>query len=173
MNFRINREIKAFCKDFRPIRRILKKVGATFLERKEQVDYYFFLPDSAGNKGSRRLKLRVENRRSQIIYYHDKNHSGLRSVRFQLFEVSDPQIRDVLETALGVKVVVKKRREVWKKGNAIFNLDNVVGVGKIFEVEVELSDGDDQDQQIVYYQNLFGPHLGEEIIGSNEDLVAS
>ena len=68
---------------------------------------------------------------------------------------------------------MKKRREVWKKGNAIFNLDNVVGVGKIFEVEVELSDGDDQDQQIVYYQNLFGPHLGEEIIGSNEDLVAS
>ena len=70
-------------------------------------------------------------------------------------------------------MVVKKRREVWKKGNAIFNLDNVVGVGKIFEVEVELSDGDDQDQQIVYYQNLFGPHLGEEIIRSNEDLVAS
>ena len=87
--------------------------------------------------------------------------------------MSDPQIKDLLEIALGVRTVVRKRREVWQKGNATFNLDRVHGVGNVFEVEVQVSDAGDELEQIAHYRHRFGPYLGADIIGSNEDLVAA
>lgn len=173
MRTRLNREIKGFCGDFRPIRGVLREIGATLIGRKQQVDYFFFLPDSPGKATSRRLKLRIDDGRPRLIYYYDRNEPDSRSVEFQVFEVSDPAIKDVLEGALGVRTVVRKRREVWKKGNATFNLDEVEGVGSVFESEVEISQDDDGPEQIAHYRKLFGPYLGEEIIGSNEDLVAA
>src|SRR3972149_2079332 len=77
-----------------------------------------------------------------------------------------------IRVALGVRAVVRKRREVWKKDNATFNLDRVDGVGKVFEVEVEVTDGTGEGGQIDHYRELFGAYLGAEIAGSNEDLVA-
>ncbi len=170
---RLNREIKSFCKDFRPIRKILRDIGATLIGRKDQVDHFFYLPDSPGKPASRRLKLRIDDQKPQLIYYYDRNEPGSRSVEFQLFEVSDPKIKDVLETALGVRTVVRKRREVWKKDNATFNLDEIEDVGNVFEVEIEVREHDGTEGEIADYRRLFGPHLGKEIIGSNEDLVAA
>lgn len=42
---RLNREMKSFCDDFRPIRRILRDIRATSAGQMDQVDYFFFLPD--------------------------------------------------------------------------------------------------------------------------------
>lgn len=173
MRTRLNREIKSFCNDFRPIRKVLTSIGATLVGRKDQVDYYFFLPDSPEQTGARRLKLRIDDAEPRLIYYHDRSQSGSRCVEFQVIEVNDPQIGDVLKTALGVRTVVRKRREVWKKGSATFNIDRVEHVGNVFEVEVEVSTHGDQEEQITEYRHLFGPYLGEEITGSNEDLVAA
>ena len=169
---RHNRELKAYCDDFRPIRGVLKGIGATFIERKDQVDYFFNLPEAHDASGTKRLKLRIENQNRQLIYYYDRRASGSRSVEFQLLEVSDPQIKSIFETALGVKLVVKKHREVWRKDNTIFNLDRVDGVGKIFEVEVEVGRDDPQNHQIAYYKGIFEPHVSEEIVGSNEDILS-
>ena len=58
-----------------------------------------------------------------------------------------------------------------KKNNAVFNLDTVEDVGQIFEVEAQARDNWDPDQQVQEYRRLFGPHLGQDIVGSNEDLV--
>ncbi len=41
----LNREMKSFCDDFRPIRGILRDIRATLAGQKDQVDYFFFLPD--------------------------------------------------------------------------------------------------------------------------------
>ena len=172
MRTRLNREIKSFCKDFRAIRKALRKIGATLVGQTDQVDYFFFLPDSPGQADSRRLKLRIDDGKPRLIYYYDKNQPDSRAVEFQVCEVSDPHIKDILEAALGVRSVVRKRREVWKEGNATFNLDTVEGVGKVFEAEVEVRRDDDAEGQIARYRRLFGPHLGEDITGSNEDLVA-
>ena len=68
-------------------------------------------------------------------------------------------------------MIVHKRRELWRKDNVVFNLDTVEGVSQIFEVEAQARDNWDPDQQVQEYRRLFGPHLGQDIVGSNEDLV--
>ena len=172
---RLNREIKAFCPDFRPIRKLLRSIGATRVGVKSQTDYFYHLPKPAGGRTSRRLKLRLQSGGSHFVYYYDRNQSGTRSVEFQLFPLRDPKVKTLLEAALGVKAIVRKRREVWRRGNAKFHLDTVDSVGQVFEVELELAAARSRhlSQQLARYGALFGPYLGPEIIGSNEDLVAA
>ena len=167
----MNREIKAYCPDFTPIRRALRDVGAMFTEVKEQVDTFYHLPQRQGNEGTRRLKLRVEGGQRQLIYYYDRQEHGARTSRFQLWEVSDTPLKEILDRTLGVCAVVRKSRELWRRENVIFNLDTVEGVGQVFEVEVQFKEGYDLEEQVQEYRRRFGPYLGEEIAGSNEDLV--
>ena len=173
MDFRLNREIKAYCNDFTTARQLLRNHGATFVEVKQQVDYYYRLPpvDSAG--GTHRLKLRMEHGKGELIYYCEGQEAGARTSRFQTASTDDPVTGDVLAAALGVSAIVRKQRELWRKDNVVFNLDTVESVGQILEVEVQAQDGRDIDLQITEYQRLFKPCLGDHIVGSNEDLVVA
>ena len=171
MDVHLNREIKAYCPDFAPVRQLLRNVGATLVEVKEQVDYYYHLPSIGDVDGTRRLKLRVESGKRQLIYYYDRQETNTRISRFQLWEIRDPQIEEVLDVALGNRVIVSKRRELWHKENIKFNLDTVEDVGQIFEVEVQEKDGRDIEAQVEECRRRFGPYLGSYIAGSNEDLV--
>ena len=171
MKTRLNHEIKCFCPDFRPVRRILRQLGASRHSVKTQTDYFFHLPETPPGPGTKRLKMRFEIGRRELIYYYDRRDSGHGSVDFQLFDVRGTNVKDVLEAALGIKAIVKKRREVWRQGNAKFNLDTVEGVGKIFEIEVEEVRGSAAQRQLSEYYRRFVPYLGERVNGSNEDLV--
>ena len=173
MNFRLNRELKAYCEDFGTVRQLLRDCGAVFVEVKEQEDHYYHLPVGNSADGTRRLKLRFESGKGELIYYCDRQEAGARSSRFQMAEANDMRIGEALAAALGVRAVVRKRRELWRKDNVIFNLDTVEGVGRILEVEVQDADGCDVDAQVDEYRNLFAPCLGDYISGSNEDLVNS
>lgn len=173
MNVHFNREIKTYCPDFEPIRTLLRDFGATLVEAKEQVDYYYHLPDIGGVDGTRRLKLRVENGERQLIYYYDRQETDARISQFQLWEIGDPQIVEVLDVALGNRVVVRKQRELWRKENIKFNLDTVEDIGQIFEVEAQEMDGHDVVAQVQECHRRFGAYLGSRIAGSNEDLVAA
>ena len=88
--------------DCAPVRRLLSDVGATFVEVKEQVDHYYHLPAIGDVDGTRRLKLRAESGKRQLIYYCDVQDTNARVSRFQLWEVRDPQIKEVLDAALGI-----------------------------------------------------------------------
>ena len=173
MNLRLNRELKAYCDDFATVRRLLSDHGAAFVEVKEQVDHYYRLPPGDADDGTRRLKLRIEHGRGELIYYCEGQDRGARTSRFQTASTDDPLMGDVLEAALGISAVVRKQRELWRKDNVVFNLDTVEGVGQILEVEVQAHDGCDIDLQIIEYQRLFAPCLGDYIVGSNEDLVTA
>ncbi len=173
MNVQLNREIKAYCSDFAPVRQALLDVGAVFVEVKEQVDYFYHLPDRGDPGGTRRLKLRIERGRGELIYYYDRQERGARTSNFQLWEMAEFQVKDVLDAALGIRAVVRKQRELWRKENAVFNLDTVEDVGQVFEVEVKAVDGNDAEAQVAEYRRLFSPFLGEDILGSNEDLVVT
>ena len=116
MNVNLNREIKAYCPDFGPVRQILRDKGAVFVETKEQVDIYYHLPELGEGEGTRRLKLRTENERSELIYYRDCQEADTRVSHFQLWRMPDPGTIEVLETALGMRVVVRKRREFMAQG---------------------------------------------------------
>lgn len=173
MEFRLNREIKAYCPDFEPVRVILRTHGAEFVEVKDQVDHYYRLLPTDDAGGTRRLKLRVEPACSELIYYVEGQEAGARTSRFQIATVEDSTIARVLEAALGTRAVVRKRRELWRKDNVIFNLDTVEGVGQILEVEVQAEESCDIDAQVDEYRSLLGHCLNGYITGSNEDLVVA
>ena len=172
MGQNLNREIKAYCEDFAPVRQLLHGIGASFVELKEQVDSYYNLPAGDHSEGTRRFKLRVEKGKGELIFYQERQESGARTSRFQLWETDDPRIGEVLEAALGARAVVRKQRELWTRDNVLFNLDTVEGVGQVLEVEVKDRDGYDINSQVSEYRDLLEPFLGSDIHGSNEDLVA-
>ena len=134
---RTNRELKAHCPDFRPVRQVLRDLEARFIEVKDQVDHYYNLPPSHDAQGTRRLKLRIEKGRGELIYYQDLREDGARTSNFQLWQTHDPSIGEVLDAALGTKTVVHKQRELWGKDNAVFNLNTVERLGQVLEAEVQ------------------------------------
>ena len=173
MKVNLNREIKAYCPDFGPVRQILRDRGATFIETKEQVDRYYHLPELEEGAGTRRLKLRKEGEKSELIYYRDYHENDTRVSHFQLWQMPDCGTLEVLEAVLGKRVVVRKVRELWHKDNIKFNLDEVDGVGRIFELEAQDKDGHDIEAQVEQYRRLLVPYITDYITCSNEDLVGS
>ncbi len=185
-DFANNRELKHYCPDFRPVRRALRALGARREPPRTQVDTYYRLPAQPGGRlpaqpggqlpeqpGPRwRLKLRVERGRRTLVHYADAYHAGVRSVRYALADVPDPAVGRMLAAALGVSVVVRKRREQWHAPRTLFNLDTIEGVGKVFEAEVAADDPAEADALIARYQALFGAYLGPSVGTSNEDLLA-
>ena len=163
-----NIEIKRFCADFRPLRRMLKQLGAKHIATKRQTDTYFNLPAEQEHR-FKRLKLREEMGTAHLIGYADNYRGGLRDVDYDLVKV--PRAAgQLLEGALGVSAVVKKRRELWMLGSTRFHFDTIEGIGKVFEVEVP-SEGATRPDDAAPYLRLFEPYLGERIDGSNEDLL--
>ena len=173
MSLLLNREIKAYCPDFTPVRQVLRDSGATFIEAKEQEDYYYHLPELGVEKGTRRLKLRVEGEKKELIYYRDYQETATRVSQFQLWQMPDLEVIDVLDAVLGNRVVVRKQRELWHKENIKFNLDNVEDVGQIFELEAQADDDHDIEAQVEEYRSRLVQHIGPYIACSNEDLVMS
>ncbi|MCE2459071.1 MAG: hypothetical protein J4G14_14870, partial [Dehalococcoidia bacterium] len=101
MTVHLNREIKAYCPDFVPVRQLLKDDGATFIETKEQVDYYYHLPELGNDEGTRRLNLRIEGKKKELIYYEDYQETDTRVSQFQLWQMPGHELLEVLDAALG------------------------------------------------------------------------
>ena len=89
-------------------------------------------------EGTRRLKLRTESERSELIYYRDHQEADSRVSHFQLWRIPDPKVVEVLEAALGMRAVVRKRRERWCKDQ----------------------DGHDIEERAEEYLRLLLPHIG-------------
>ncbi|MEZ4156952.1 MAG: class IV adenylate cyclase [Candidatus Paceibacterota bacterium] len=133
-----NLELKHRCFKFPEIRDALREIGATKVATKKQKDYFFNLPRDA-RKNSPRLKLRIENKQQELIYYERPNFNKAKGAvaDIKLYPVKDEQLLPFLKMALGVRAIVEKKREVWKLENTVFHLDNVKGVGGIFEIELQ------------------------------------
>jgi hypothetical protein len=135
------------------------------------VDYFFVLPEDERGPRRQRLELRTDDEGRRLIYSYDRGEPDSRSVNFVIAEVGGASARKLLEAALGVRAIVRKRREPWRKENTRFNLDEVEGAG-----DDRRGGGrggrHDSSKQLAGYRELFAPHLGAEIAGSNEDLVA-
>jgi adenylate cyclase class IV len=132
------------------------------------VDTYFNLP-SDGLTRYRRLKVREQLRRSELIGYTDCYSDGLREVDYQAISIAN-NLKDVLIGALGVSAIVSKRRELWTLPRTLFNLDTIDGIGKVFEAEVIQPRGE-VTVEIRSYLDLLERYLGDRIEGSNEDLL--
>ena len=162
MKAKVNRELKYFAKDFAGIRKELKLLGSKLAEEKSQTDYFYHVPEA-----DHLLKLREENDKQHLIYYYPVHNQGQREVKFHLWEIKDSNTRAIFDTVLKPKGVVKKTREKWANQTAVFHLDTVEGVGKIFEIETQSATLADMEK----LRKIFLPYLGAQIEVSNIDLV--
>jgi predicted adenylyl cyclase CyaB len=149
----LNVEIKAKCNDASVIRKYLKTNNADFKGIDTQTDTYFNVPNG-------RLKLREGNIENNLIYYERDNKAGPKNSQFQLVKIEDAKgLKEVLAKSNGIKVVVKKNREIYYINNVKFHLDEVPGLGSFVEIEAGNMLANLSQQQLLeqcnYYVHAF------------------
>ena len=128
----LNIEIKARTQQPDQIKSILEKLGADYQGIDHQIDTYFMVPDG-------RLKLRQGNIENSLIFYQRPNQTGPKASSFLLYHPASKnsdQLKKLLATALGQKIVVDKHRAIYFLENVKFHVDQVVGLGDFVEIEV-------------------------------------
>ena len=127
-------ELKARYEDAAKARAIL--AGSERLGTFRQTDTYFAL-------GERRLKLREVAGRptGQLIYYERPDDPGVKQSVVLVYEAVDPAVlKDVLARTMGVRVVVRKVREIYRHDGVQVHVDEVEGLGRFLEFELAVED---------------------------------
>lgn len=125
----INVEIKARCSDPAAVRERLAERGARFVGTDHQTDTYF-------SAAAGRLKLREGEIENALIYYDRPDQAGPKQSDVTLFHPSpDSPLKQMLSRAMGIDVVVEKRREIYFVENVKFHIDDVEALGTFVEIE--------------------------------------
>ncbi len=165
----INIEIKAKSNNQDMIREILKSKNADFKGIDHQIDTYFKV-----NFG--RLKLREGQIENYLIYYDRENKEGPKQSNVTLFK-SDPEssLKEILTKALGVLVVVDKKREIYFINNVKFHIDIVKNLGTFVEIEAIDENGDIGEEKLLeqcqFFLDLFKISQEDLISVSYSDLL--
>ena len=147
-------EIKAHCQHPEKIKAILTANNAVFKGIDHQVDTYFQVPIG-------RLKLREGNIENHLIQYNRPNQAGPKKSSVSLYKTTpDASLKTVLTNALGIKVVVDKKRAIYFIDNIKFHVDQVQQLGSFVEIEAISEDGSMPESQLLAqcekYIQLFG-----------------
>ncbi|MGB8190494.1 MAG: class IV adenylate cyclase [Chitinophagaceae bacterium] len=166
----INIEIKARTSKADVIRQYLIDHAAELRGIDEQTDTYF-------NATHGRLKLREGKIENSLIYYHRKEIGGPKQSDVELIKTDDgPALKSVLEKALGIKTIVKKRREIYYIGNVKFHLDTLDALGSFVEIEASNQFDPLPEQrlrdQCREYMQAFGISDEDIVNGSYSDMIA-
>lgn len=125
----INIEIKAKCFHPKKVEAFLVSASALFKGTDLQKDTYFNVPNG-------RLKLRQGNIENNLIFYNRNNQKGPKQSDFYLLPVANAREMETLLTgALGVKVIVEKKRNIYFLGNIKIHIDEVPQLGCFVEIE--------------------------------------
>ena len=125
----LNVEIKARTNSSDVVRKYLINHQADFKGTDNQTDTYF-------NVASGRLKLREGNIENNLIYYNRNNQAGPKSSQFNLVKVEDAKgLKEVLTKSCGIKMIVKKKREIYYIDNVKFHIDELQELGSFIEIE--------------------------------------
>ncbi|MDO8560249.1 MAG: class IV adenylate cyclase [bacterium] len=127
-----NLEIKARYSNHEQLERQLKKYGARLVSGERQVDTYFSVPRG-------RLKLReIRGGKAELIYYQRGERSTRRWSDYYLYHCAQPkELKDFLKKIYPVRVIVDKRRTLYRYRNAKIHVDRVKGLGNFMEIEVQ------------------------------------
>ena len=166
----INYEFKARCNDIERLESKLKEFSPLFIGIDHQIDTYFNVPNG-------RLKLREGNLENSLIHYNRINAADAKQSDVALYQHHpDKNLKETLSKALGVKVVVDKRRKIYFIDNVKFHFDEVNGLGSFIEVEAIDKDGfigiEKLKEQCNYYIQLFCIAKDQFIAESYSDLLA-
>lgn len=148
---------------------ILKAENPRYVGEDHQVDTYFQVAHG-------RLKLREGHIENSLIHYQRVNTAGARQSHVLLYEHQPaPALKAILTAALGVKVVVDKRRRIYFIDNVKFHFDRVEGLGTFVEVEAIDLDGSigltKLQEQCTYYASLLGIQQSDYMAESYSDLL--
>ena len=158
----LNVEIKAIVNDPSFVRNYLVNHRATFKGTDEQTDTYF-------NVNGGRLKLREGNIENNLIYYNRTNQAGPKSSHFNLVKIEDIKgLKDVLERSCGIKMIVRKKREIYYIDNVKFHIDEVPGLGSFIEIEAGNILAEKTESELLDQCNFYLKELGIK----EEDLVS-
>ncbi len=167
---RRNLELKAIDRDQGRSREICERLGAEDRGILHQEDIYFDVPRG-------RLKLRRERGApAHLIAYERSNDSGQRESRYRIIEIEDDiELEAALASALGIKAVVQKARQLFLYEGVRIHLDRVEDLGSFIEFEGVVAP-DDADRGrlealLVDLSNSLGIHDADLIGGSYCDLV--
>ena len=165
----VNIEIKA--RTSRPdfIRKYLKTKKAQFKGLDHQTDTYFNVPNG-------RLKLREGNIENNLIYYERSDRPGAKESNFQLVKMPDAKtLKEILTKSLDIKVVVKKKREIYFIENVKFHIDEVEMLASFVEIEASNLYADvsrkQLQQQCDYYMKEFEINEKDLIAVSYSDMM--
>lgn len=131
---RRNIELKARCRDLNRAAEAARSIGAERVGLLEQIDTYFHVQNG-------RLKLRqTENRPAELIAYARPDSPDLRDSNYYLTPIADAAVaRTALASTLGIRVEVRKTRELWMYHNVRIHLDAVAGLGTFLEFEAVIT----------------------------------
>jgi predicted adenylyl cyclase CyaB len=166
---RVNFEFKAKLRNERIIRAALKRLRAKYLGTDRQVDTYFQVPRG-------RLKVREGKIENALIFYDRSNSPRPRRAKIEMMLLPRRNsLKALLAKALGVKIIVDKRREIYFVGNVKVHLDRVRGLGRFVEVEAISRSGDvaQARQQALKFRKLFGITRADIVGQSYSDLKES
>ena len=145
----INIEIKAKSDNLEVIRKILKSRNADFKGEDHQIDTYF-------NTTKGRLKLREGTIENSLIHYQRENTSGPKQSDVTLFTLEpNSSLKEVLTNALGVLVIVDKKRAIYCLDNVKFHLDTVEYLGTFVEIEAIDEKGDIGQEKLLEQCEMF------------------
>ncbi len=161
--------LKARVADLAQARAIATRLSGAPAELLEQVDTYF--QSTAG-----RLKLReIAGQPSQLIWYARSNSIQPRPSDYELVPVADAaRLKRALESALGIRVVVAKTRELFLYDNVRIHLDQVSRLGAFIEFEAVLGAADKSsvgEQQVNWLAQAFELRPDQIVAESYSDLL--
>lgn len=158
----LNVEIKARCNDPELVRSYLMAHEADFKGTDEQTDTYF-------NVSNGRLKLREGNIENNLIYYNRNNQPGPKSSQFNLVKLEDAKgLKEVLERSCGIKMIVRKKREIYYINNVKFHIDEVPELGNFVEIEAGNIIADKTEPELLAQCNFYLKEFGIK----DEELIA-
>ncbi len=165
----INIEIKATCSDIAAIRQFLRKLKADERGEDHQIDTYFNVPNG-------RLKLREGNIENALIHYIRPNQLAPKVSDITYYKPKESKdLKATLKAALGVKVIVDKKRQIFFVDNVKFHLDRVQDLGTFVEIEAIDKKGIIGKKKLLeqcqYYMDLFGIVATDLIAVSYSDLL--
>ncbi|MBR9683072.1 class IV adenylate cyclase [Candidatus Woesearchaeota archaeon] len=165
----INIEIKAKSNNQDKIRAILKSRNADFKGVDNQIDTYF-------NVNVGRLKLREGEIENCLIHYNRENKEGPKQSNVTLYRSAPKSsLKEALIKALGILVVVDKKREIYFIDNVKFHIDTVKDLGNFIEIEAIDTEGNIGKEKLLeqcqFFLDLFNIPQEDLVSVSYSDLL--
>ncbi len=136
-----NIEIKARVSDLSGLRRKVRELATEPYKTFFQEDIFF-------TTRTGRFKLRILSENSgELIYYERSDSNEPRLSRYEIYKTSRPlELRQLLTSALGETITVRKNREVYLVEQTRIHIDEVENLGTFVELEVVLRHGQDPEE---------------------------